>query len=145
MVKACATCKHESKTKNCLASKNPVEECIPGAYPFPYFLWEPKTDDVNPSVQKHAYELLNDAAKTLKERGKHRDDGEERSMAKTVELFNKLEGSELTEVQGWRFMVLLKLVRQQNSVGKCEDSFIDAIGYAALMAEAALNKLNKEK
>lgn len=104
--------------------------------------WEPKEKSDH---YKHAYELLETTSATLKERGKDRDNGEERSMAKTVELFNKLEGVELTETQGWRFMVLLKLVRQVNSNGKCEDSFIDAIGYTALMVESALKTLNEPK
>lgn len=88
-----------------------------------------------------ATELLDKTFATLKERGKDRDNDEERSMAKTVELFNKLEETDLTETQGWRFMVLLKLVRQVNSKNKCEDSFIDTIGYSALLAEAAINNL----
>ena len=139
MSKECDTCKHLNG-KVCVIKKSDVCGDREGVYPF----WESKeTISNNPPYTKHAYNLLTEAAETLRERGKNRDKGEERSMGKTVELFNKLEGTELSEVQGWRFMLLLKLVRQQNSIGRCKDSFIDAIGYAALMAEAAFN--NKEK
>lgn len=96
-------------------------------------------------MKVHAYELLEQAANTLKERGKDRDNGNERSMAKTVEVFNLLEGENLSEVQGWRFMQILKMVRQKGSGDKCFDSFVDDIGYAALKAEAAIKQIKKSQ
>lgn len=60
----------------------------------------------------------------------------ERSMAKTVELFNSLHGTHLTEVQGWEFMALLKLVRSNQGQFKA-DNYEDWAAYAALAGEAA--------
>ena len=40
----------------------------------------------------------------------------ERSMASTVKAFNALTGHNLTESEGWEFMVLLKLVRGRQEI-----------------------------
>ena len=63
----------------------------------------------------------------------------ERSMGKTVDMFNVLYGLELTEEQGWAFMTILKLVRTSQGEFKL-DNFEDMAAYAGLMGEAA-NKL----
>ena len=60
----------------------------------------------------------------------------ERSMGKTVDMFNILYGLELTEEQGWAFMELLKLVRTSQGEFKL-DNFEDLAAYAGLMGEAA--------
>lgn len=60
----------------------------------------------------------------------------ERSMAKTVEMFNALTGKELTEVEGWKFMALLKMVRSCQGIHKL-DNYEDGAAYFALAAEAA--------
>ena len=84
-----------------------------------------------------AIELLHAAADLMAERGKDYDqpDGE-RSMARAVAAFNAVTGRDLTETEGWGFMLLLKLVRQHQAKGWHKDSGRDAIAYAALMAEA---------
>ena len=88
-----------------------------------------------------AENLLRTAAETLKERATTRDLESERSMKKTVELFNKLHGTELTEIEGWSFMMLLKMVRA--NAGKLNpDDYIDLIGYGALLAESAVENAN---
>lgn len=60
----------------------------------------------------------------------------ERSMARTVELFNTFTGHKLTETEGWRFMLFLKLVRSSQGNFKL-DNFEDSVAYEALAAEAA--------
>lgn len=60
----------------------------------------------------------------------------ERSMGKTVAMFNTATGLKLTEEQGWLFMVLLKVARSQQG-GHREDNYEDLAAYAGLMGEAA--------
>jgi len=63
----------------------------------------------------------------------------ERSMAKTVAAFNAMYGTALTEVQGWQFMVLLKMVRASQGSART-DNHVDQTSYSALAGEAALHK-----
>lgn len=71
-------------------------------------------------------------------------DGEgERSMAKTVEIFNTLTGHGLTVEQGWLFMVCLKLVRSQQGKFK-RDNYEDGAAYFALACEEASAARTKE-
>jgi hypothetical protein len=58
-----------------------------------------------------ARDFLELAKSAMQDRAKDRDTIQERSMKATVEAFNALYGTSLTETQGWGFMVLLKLVR----------------------------------
>jgi hypothetical protein len=61
-------------------------------------------------------------------------------MAATVAAFNAIEGTSLTERQGWAFMQTLKLVRAANTSrnGRYNpDDYQDGAAYAALGAEAA--------
>lgn len=60
----------------------------------------------------------------------------ERSMGKTVTMFNTLYGFELTEEQGWAFMELLKLVRTSQGDYR-QDNYEDGAAYMGLMGEAA--------
>jgi hypothetical protein len=60
----------------------------------------------------------------------------ERSMGKTVDMFNILYGLELTEEQGWAFMAILKLVRTSQGEFKL-DNYEGMAAYAGLMGEAA--------
>ena len=62
----------------------------------------------------------------------------ERSMAGTVKAFNALTGLELTEEQGWLFMICLKAARTQQGAFKL-DNFEDGAAYFGLMAEAGSN------
>ena len=85
-------------------------------------------------VTKDASELCLKASELLAERGKQYDgSGKERSMASTVAAFNAVYGTNLTEQQGWHFMILLKMARQR--AGGHIDSAEDLIAYAALAAE----------
>lgn len=78
-----------------------------------------------------APDILTTAARVMADRGKHRDNGEERSMAKAVAAFNVLTGHRLDEVDGWRFMEILKIAR-----GREPDNFVDGAAFAALAGEA---------
>ncbi len=85
-----------------------------------------------------AIEFLNNAAQHQRDRAAAYDspDGE-RSMAKTVEIFNAFHDLGMTEVQGWHFMQILKDVRLfQNAEEFHRDSGEDGISYASLKCEA---------
>lgn len=99
-----------------------------------------KINEVPPSFHKTASDYLKDGADLLSERGKQYDkSGQERSMEKIVRIFNDMTGQDLTTVQGWYFMQVLKDVRFfQNPETVHEDSLLDKISYAALLAEEAL-------
>ena len=91
---------------------------------------------------KSASDYLEEGAKLLKERGKQYDkSGEERSMEKIVKIFNLQTGQNLSVVEGWYFMQVLKDVRFfQNTEKPHEDSLVDGINYRALMTEEAMRK-----
>lgn len=92
------------------------------------------------SASSMAQELLLNAAQVIGQRGQERDTGQERSMAAAVEAFNAIEGTALSERQGWAFMQTLKLVRAASTArnGRYNpDDYLDGAAYAALGAEAA--------
>jgi hypothetical protein len=84
-----------------------------------------------------ARDILKEVSEVLVERGKTResDDGEQ-SMCKIVNTFNALTDLGLTTEQGWLFMLCLKLGRMQ--YGYDRDSYVDLVGYAALLAEEGI-------
>lgn len=87
-----------------------------------------------------APEFLTHAKTLMDERGKTYDAaGGERSMGKTVAVFNIITGQHLSESEGWLLMQLLKEVRQWSSPTFHRDSAEDAVTYAALKAEALAN------
>lgn len=82
----------------------------------------------------NAIDIIEDAGDTIRERGKMRDsESGERAMKRAVGIFNAATGVELTEMQGWIFMIALKLARA-NGQG-VNDDYIDICGYAALAGE----------
>lgn len=86
-----------------------------------------------------AHELLEQAGFALKDRAATRDQDSERSMALTVGIFGAMTGKHLSELDGWRFMVALKLARAAR--GQCHvDDWIDLAGYAALAGECQLEQ-----
>lgn len=87
----------------------------------------------------HTVEALLEEAKTnIGNRAAERDKPKERSMNATVKAFNSLTGAELTEKDGWLFMVCLKLARATGGTKEKADDYIDAASYAALTGECAL-------
>lgn len=95
------------------------------------------------SKKKHAYLFLETAVKEMKDRAAQRDTnpnpqgtGGERSMAATIKAFNALTGHNLTESEGWEFMILLKLVRGRQGEFRMDD-YVDAAAYSGLLGECA--------
>lgn len=101
-----------------------LEECLPAGMP-----------PVNAAVQ--APSILEAAAGHMWARAATYDKPEgERSMAKTVAVFQAHHGITLTEAQGWHFLQILKDVRLFTSEKFHQDSAEDCVAYAALKAEA---------
>lgn len=84
-----------------------------------------------------APDILIAAADAISDRASLRDQPNgERSMARAVASFNAIYGTDITELQGWQFMVLLKMAR--SVAGRVNvDDFTDAAAYAALAGECA--------
>lgn len=81
--------------------------------------------------------VLEAGAQHMRDRAATYDKPEgERSMEKVVQMFNLFTGHNLTETEGWRFMLFLKLVRSTQGNFKL-DNFEDAVAYEALAAESA--------
>lgn len=91
-----------------------------------------------------AADILRKGAQHIEDRAASRDIPEgERSMLRCVKAFNTMFGKDLTEVQGWQFMELLKMSR--SAVGSHNpDDFEDGTAYAALAGEAAAIADRKE-
>lgn len=93
---------------------------------------------------KNTIFYLDTAKEMLKQRGKEYDsNGDERSMKATVEAFNAVTEGDMSEEEGWLFMLLLKQVRQFTKPKFHEDSAIDSIAYNALLAECLAGKDRK--
>lgn len=91
-----------------------------------------------------ATEILNKAAEIISERAESRDlEGGEYSMERCVKAFNILEGTNLTEEQGWRFMSTLKRARATAGSFNLDD-YIDDTSYTALCAERIMEKQSVE-
>ena len=58
-----------------------------------------------------AEDYLQQALDALKQRASVRDQDSERSMAQAVKIYNSMARVPLTESEGWRFMLALKLAR----------------------------------
>lgn len=82
----------------------------------------------------HAHEVLQEAVATMQKRAKQRDTKQERSMAKTVAIFNAWTGSQMSEADGWRFMLCLKQAREIQGAFH-RDDYVDLSAYAGLLAE----------
>lgn len=80
--------------------------------------------------------ILQSAFDTIHKRAADRDVKQERSMKATVEAFNAIHGTKLTEAQGWSFMTLLKMKRSFTGDVFRDDDFVDEAAYTALRAEA---------
>ena len=93
----------------------------------------------------NAEEILIKAAGHLADRAKTYDKPEgERSMEKTVQMFNTLSGTQLTTEQGWLFMVILKMVRSQLGDFK-SDNYEDGAAYFALAGERTSTPKEQEE
>lgn len=95
-----------------------------------------ENDTTPPDELNSAINILHDAAMCISERAAERDQDSERSMGRCVAAFNALTGFQLSEKDGWMFMVMLKAARAE--VGVTRDDFLDMAAYAALAGESAL-------
>ena len=88
-----------------------------------------------------APDLLEEAKQIMNERATQRDSSDtgERSMEAIVKTFNALTGLNLTEAQGWEFMIVLKLVRSHKGKPQ-KDDYIDGISYLSLYGECRLSE-----
>jgi len=98
----------------------------------------PYTEHLHPKKKLlTAGSILNTAAQHMQERAATYDQqGGERSIHKTVTMFNILTGAGLTDEQGWLFMTCLKMVRAQQGRYRA-DSYEDGAAYFALAGESA--------
>ncbi len=82
-----------------------------------------------------AHSFLEEAGKTLRDRAALRDAPKgERSMARTVAIFNAWTASNLSEQDGWRFMIALKQAREiQGKFNR--DDYVDLAAYSGLLGE----------
>lgn len=93
------------------------------------------------SITFTAPSMLQKASELMVERAVQYDSPEgERSMEKIVNSFNSITGHRLTESEGWMFMILLKLVRDNTREVGHQDSCEDLIAYSSLYGESRLNK-----
>ena len=82
--------------------------------------------------------FLNAAIDNISAKAALRDLKSERSMLKTINMFNSMTGRDaMSEREGWLFMVLLKIARAQNGERFHEDDYVDAAAYVALAGECA--------
>jgi len=80
--------------------------------------------------------ILRTAADVIDQRAALRDTPNgERSMARAVAAYNALTGQNLTVLDGWFFMCVLKLARATAGQPHLDD-YTDLAGYAALAGEA---------
>lgn len=88
-----------------------------------------------------ASDILKAAAGHMDDRAATYDKPEgERSMRATVVAFEAITGVQMTEEQGWLFMVTLKAVRSQQGQFK-QDNYEDGAAYFALAAESAVVRI----
>lgn len=88
--------------------------------------------------KSNALTILKEASDCIQERAIQRDESGKRSMERTVRAFNALTGNDLSEEDGWFFMVCLKSGRAYS--GHDRDNYIDGSAYFALAGEAADNE-----
>lgn len=96
------------------------------------------SDDEGDNRSPHpAPAFLEAGAQHMRDRAEQRDTpGGERSMAKAVNAFNTMYGFDLSEEEGWQFMVLLKMSRA-SSGAYVQDDYEDQAAYSGLAGEAA--------
>ena len=88
-------------------------------------------------TSESATDLLKSACNQIEDRAAERDTETERSMSSTVNAFNAVYGTNLTEEQGWMFMVFLKAARAKGGNIRIDD-YVDGSAYFALAGEAAI-------
>jgi len=82
-----------------------------------------------------AESILTEAIETMAQRAAERGVTIERAMPRIVKAFNAVTGHDLSERDGNTFMIILKLVRAEQSPKR--DDYVDGASYMALCGEAA--------
>ena len=82
-----------------------------------------------------APDIMKEGMQAMLDRASERDTEGERSMGATVKSFNAMYGLDLTEEQGWMFMVFLKAARAKGGDFR-KDDYVDGAAYFALAGEA---------
>ena len=92
-----------------------------------------------PKEHVTAKTVLAECTRILDQRAKMRDseDTGERSMEKTVGIFNTWTGKDMSVVDGWRFMISLKMAREFRGAPDI-DNYVDGANYWALLGEDRL-------
>lgn len=86
-----------------------------------------------------AADFLEEAVTTMKKRAMQRDAEQERSMARTVAIFNAWTGGSMSEADGWRFMICLKQAREIQGA-YLRDDYVDLAAYTGLLGEHLAEK-----
>lgn len=95
--------------------------------------WDDRVSCLTPDPSQT---ILLDATCNISTRAAERDVQAERSMKRTVAIFNAYAGLNLTETEGWMFMVALKMARAKG--GKFQrDDYVDMASYCGLAGECA--------
>jgi hypothetical protein len=98
-----------------------------------------------PVARKPAPEFLDDAARVMKARAQLRDQPSgERSMERTVSIFNAWTGNNLSVQDGWRFLVALKQAREIQGFYN-EDDYTDMSAYCSLLGEEESMNQKRQK
>ncbi len=139
----------DNNCKNCFYTNGGCPEdgtkLACGVDSFNYFVESrQKEESVEPALNFTAPQMLKRASDLMVERAVQYDSPEgERSMEKITNAFNAITGKNITEPEGWMFMVLLKLVRDNNRTLGHQDSCEDLIAYSSLYGESRLSKETK--
>lgn len=80
--------------------------------------------------------ILAKAMQHMRDRAAARDVEGERSMARCVQAFNALTGANISERDGWLFMVVLKMARATAGSKGTLDDYEDGAAYFALAGES---------
>lgn len=92
------------------------------------------------TANTQAPDILQQARDAIADRAASRDTEAERSMERTVSMFNALRGNAagpLSEKDGWQFMECLKMSRSRAGRENLDD-YIDGAAYCALAGECAV-------
>jgi hypothetical protein len=94
-------------------------------------------DIVHRKITESAIGILRSSIDEMEDREDKYDKSDgERSMRRTVALFNLLTGEDMSERHGWMLMALLKMVRAEYN-GYRKDDYVDGAAYMALGGECA--------
>jgi hypothetical protein len=92
-----------------------------------------------------AVQFLTAAGDAMRARARLRDTPNgERSIEKTVAIFNAWTGNNLSPEDGWRFLIALKQAREIQGFFN-DDDYTDMAAYAALLGEEESGNANRRK